>query len=586
MQGTSSTLCKIATIRLSRVFELQRALWTPLVGGIALGLAFYSDRLSWLAWIAIVPIAWALRTPRGSIELYAGIFYGGLAFGLLSLDWVRESYTSLLGTWLVSGHFVALMFTTAIWIGRRVVQATSLPMGIVLPLYWTAMEWVRWHAAGIALNDGFPFLQLGATQAHHLRIIQIADLGGVAAVTFLVASVNGWIYDAAKGTIAFFRRASDLRAPVISSLLVFGFVGAAMLYGEVRLRTLTFTPGPRVGIVSGQFGLTSLANSADRIAEALSEGLQGNAQTGVELGNRLPLPDLLVWKEGAASDFYFSDSNFVYSDPPRSEPGEAPLATDSTAGRKRLDALARSLRASLIAGCMRIEHADERTRKFNSAYFLNKYDGVLDLCDKQHLALWWEYHYDVASILGLIPATRQTEPDSAFSKARVAARVLDLPTAAGSYSFATAICYDVFFPADHRVLLNTTPDLNCPTFFVGISDETAENTSSFGRVALALQQFRAIECRRSYVRNAENGLSAIIDGCGRPVPLVKIDVPYGPSVLVGSIPILAGRSFYVRFGEWLPLLGCAITSVLLGISCLPKRYRLRGENGEQFGNSA
>src|SRR5438128_2206209 len=107
------------------LLNVLRDFSVPLVGGILLGLPFYSDHWSWLAWIALVPTAWVLYKSHPSLALYVGSFYGGLAFNLLGLDWIRDSYSGkLVDSWIVIGHLLALFWIGTIWAGRIITQST------------------------------------------------------------------------------------------------------------------------------------------------------------------------------------------------------------------------------------------------------------------------------------------------------------------------------------------------------------------------------------------------------------------------------------------------------------------------------
>jgi len=68
---------------------------------------------------------------------------------------------------------------------RRLDRTTRLPLVLAFPLLWTALEYFRDH-----FGTGFPWYLLGHTQHDFLHLIQIADLGGAFAVSFLVVAVN------------------------------------------------------------------------------------------------------------------------------------------------------------------------------------------------------------------------------------------------------------------------------------------------------------------------------------------------------------------------------------------------------------
>ncbi len=74
---------------------------------------------------------------------------------------------------------------------------------------------------------------------------------------------------------------------------------------------------------------------------------------------------------------------------------------------------------------------------------------------------------------------------------------------------------------------------------------------------LAVSRFRAVECRRSLVRSANMGISAIIDGDGRIVALPAATWAASKGVMAvvsGAVPIDDRMSVYVRTGDVLPWL--------------------------------
>ncbi|TMI81733.1 MAG: apolipoprotein N-acyltransferase, partial [Bacillati bacterium ANGP1] len=89
-----------------------------------------------------------------------------------------------------------------------------------VPLVWTAVEFLRSQGA-----LGFPWALLGATQHRAAPVIQVASLGGVYAVSFLVALVNAALY------VILTRRAVLLPAAGAGVVLA-----AALVYGLNVLR--------------------------------------------------------------------------------------------------------------------------------------------------------------------------------------------------------------------------------------------------------------------------------------------------------------------------------------------------------------
>src|SRR2546422_10740183 len=68
------------------------------------------------------------------------------------------------------------------WLGSRLGRGWGL---VAAPGLWVAGEWIRGWLMG-----GFPWGLLGYSQHRALAVIQIAEIGGVYAVSLLIVAVN------------------------------------------------------------------------------------------------------------------------------------------------------------------------------------------------------------------------------------------------------------------------------------------------------------------------------------------------------------------------------------------------------------
>src|SRR5262249_452007 len=88
--------------------------------------------------------------------------------------------------------FYMITWWPFVFVLRRVHHRLRLPRTVACPILWVAFEWVRTR-----FNVAhFELYRLGYSQARFPALIQIADLFGVYGVSFLVASVNGFLADA------------------------------------------------------------------------------------------------------------------------------------------------------------------------------------------------------------------------------------------------------------------------------------------------------------------------------------------------------------------------------------------------------
>jgi len=165
------------------------------LSGVLLALSFPRPGLSILAWMAFLPLLYAVRdkSPKSSFKLafltgfvaYAGIFYW--------LNIVMTTYGKLpllisFSLTLLMAAYLALFLAAAISL-TRFAEDCSIPPLLTLPCLWVVLEYTRAH-----LLSGFPWASLGYTQYRTLPLIQIADLAGVYGVSFLIILVNVFLY--------------------------------------------------------------------------------------------------------------------------------------------------------------------------------------------------------------------------------------------------------------------------------------------------------------------------------------------------------------------------------------------------------
>ena len=286
-----------------------------LAGGLLLWAAF--PPLGWwpLAWIA--PWFWFAWIDRSIERTKAGrpVAAGGLiALGkrivrfvierfdfsswfasvlhwMLLLQGLRLAHWGTYFGWIALSIYLAIYLPVFLALTSKLMQRTRLPLGLAAAISWTVLEWVRGH-----MLSGFSFGLLAHTQAHQLRLIQVADFSGAYGVSFLVILISGLIYrfDPWNQQKSLLRR----MAPAMTGMLVLVAVAS---YGVLRIQknsSETSSPKLQVGLVQGsidaQFG-------EDAAADHEIFQLYNN----LTLQFRLDHPDvnLVVWPESTFSFF-------------------------------------------------------------------------------------------------------------------------------------------------------------------------------------------------------------------------------------------------------------------------------------------
>jgi apolipoprotein N-acyltransferase len=472
-------------------------------------------------WIGLSGLAWRRAALVG--------FLAGLAASSLVLHWIYVVTVHYGHAWGPLG--VVAVVTLASYIalfygGLGAASAALAPTSrglagpFVLAALWTAIDWLRSFAL-----TGFPWATLGYTLHADPWLLALAPVAGVYALSFAGALAGASLHAA---------HARRFRAAAL------GLAGLAALHvaGAVASGPPATAGSVSVAVLQGNIDQGSKWSPewADRTL-AIYEDL---TRTAVERGAQL-----VVWPETAV-------------------PGSPDADPDL---RDRLDALARATGATLVVGAVGVDgydpaHRDAtRVRYFDSAFVLDPRRGPVDRYDKTHLVPFGEY-VPLRDLFGRFFSAVARGIASADVTPGAAPRSValpDLPAEGAELPVGIPICYELLFPdlmrrfaADGaRALLAIT------------------NDAWYGRTGapyqfLVMTALRAAESGRWVARAANTGVSALIDGEGNVRAQTRI---FERGLVVGEMALAAPdapATFYVRHGDWLPML-CAAAVAAAGV---------------------
>jgi apolipoprotein N-acyltransferase len=246
------------------------------------------------------------------------------------------------------------------------------------------------------------------------------------------------------------------------------------------------------------------AQTIEQYSRLTREGLQGR------------LSELVIWPE-TALPFY---------------PEHDPLFME-------VRNLARSLNIFLLTGAPRVEvgqvQAGETEPKmtfFNSSLLLDSQGNSLDRYDKRHLVPFGEY-VPFADYLTFIQPLVENVGDFAAGRRQP-------PLSFGNFKLGVLICYESIFPDISRQWVEDGANL-----LVNISNDAWYGRSSAPHHSLAMAVLRAVENRRSLVRAANTGVSAMV------LPSGRVEQPselFTEAVLGQSVPLMATKTIYGQYG--------------------------------------
>jgi apolipoprotein N-acyltransferase len=503
-------------MRLARL--LERRVLLALVSGVLAVLAFPHADIGVLGFVLLVPLLAAVDGERPARAFALGMLMGVVYFAG-SMTWIQYTLVRFGGMPLWLG--VPVLLLLAVYLALYPALACMLlahtregrwPLPVRLAVLWTAMEGLR----GVLLT-GFPWNLLGHTMHRSLRVLQMADLGGVYLLSFYLALFNGLLYVGATHR----ERSGRLRALALAAALL----AAGLAYGTLRLAEPLPEGSVRLALVQHNAAQEHKWD-ADWRREIVESLLRLSARV---VGEQ---PDLLVWPE-AALPFRFRHSP-VY--------------------RKMVSDFVQMSGIPLLLGAP--DKDPLKNQHYNSAFLLDATGEIQAHYHKMQLVPFGEY-VPLEKILFFVNAMADLGgnwyPGTAYTTFEL-----------GEVRFSTFICYESVFGGLVRHFARRGAQ-----FLVTIT-----NDSWFGETAGTTQHlnflpFRAVETRRPVAQAAQSGFTALYDQHGRLLARTGLSVE---ATLVGELrPARPGTwTPYMVLGDWVAY-ACWAGAVALGLEARRRR---------------
>lgn len=475
--------------------------------------------LAFLAFISYLPLVWIAKTQTLKNLFYKGLYFGVL-FNLGSLYWLYTALNSFGGLHPVIAFFVQVLLSFILsayfilpWcLAKWVSEKIKIDFYFILPIFFIAAEWCR----SVWPMGGFPWGQIGYSQARYTSLIQIADVFGVYGVTALVLWGNLWCFEIVKKIFPS-RERGFFKITFFPLLLLCTF-----LYGKHQIQTFKTLEDKSsslpIAFIQGNIQQDEKWNvkEADRIVDLYANYTQQAFQEGAQI---------VFWPES-------------------SYPYDIILNNKKDGLALKFSSLANIYpERALVLGVITQDHL--RSEVFhNSALLMDSEKKTV--YHKQKLVPYGEYIPLKEYLPFLDKLTQQVGNFQAGSEFTL------LKTQ--SAQMGALICYEDIFPEVARGHAFAGANL-----LVNLTNDAWYALSSALPQHLNFSILRAVENHRMLVRATNTGASGIIHSWGA----VDQELPYGKELMAkGQVSLLEEKSIYTRWGDFFAY-GCLMVSLAL-----------------------
>jgi apolipoprotein N-acyltransferase len=495
----------------------------------------FSYGLSFLAWIAYVPVFWVINRSSIAASVFWGALYGYAAYALF-MPWLG-AFHPMAG---VIASVVQMCCMAALFPLLRLALLLYPRKGyIVQGLIWLAYEYLR--TLGFM---GFPYGIIGYTQWQYPALIGIASIFGVWGVSALVLFPSAYLAAGLPNLWGFFRKER------LAAAAWLGALGACLCYGVFNLNDTGNNQSYTETINAATVKIALIQQNNDPWQEEdYSRTLQILTRLSQQALEAEPGTELVVWPETAfVPRIYW---HLTYRD------------TDVSyrAVRELMDFLEGQKAPFLIGNDdarLEVGNTGDWDRADYNAALLFKQGELVETYRKMHLVPFTEYFPYEKAFPRVFKAL--TEADTHFWKPGKAPVLFY----SGRYHpkhfpFSALICFEDCFGSISRENVRLGAEV-----LINLTNDAWAQSLSCQMQHLSMAVFRAVENRRSLVRAAASGQTCAIGPFGKVLAMAQ---PFTETFLNVEVPLGQGLTPYTVWGDIFGILYgmAAATLLLIGI---------------------
>ncbi len=375
------------------------------------------------------------------------------------------------------------------------------PRLLIFAALWAGAEWLR----GTLPLGGFPWNPLGSVWSANLPMLQSVSVIGTFGLSFVTAAA------AAAPALIFRSRREGIIASVagLAALIAIGGWG----YSRIPQVPMPTQPGIQLRLVQASIPQT-LKWAPGMAVENFRRQMTLTRQPA-EIA-----PTHIVWPESAAPSFLEEEPEALHA-----------LASVLPEG------------GLMLVGAVRgTFHGQTISQLWNSLQAIDPSGAIVGTYDKAHLVPFGEY----MPLPRWLPISKITVGSVDFTPGP-GPQTLDLP---GLPPVGVLICYEAIFPGA------VVDEKHRPDWMLNVTNDGWYGVSSGPYQHFAAARMRAIEEGLPIVRNANNGISAVVDPYGRVTARLDLNAV---GTVDAPLPKPLEPTIFSRKGMW-------VLSVLLMVA--------------------
>jgi len=480
-------------------------------------------------WIALVPFVWMLQglRPGAAFKWATAAALPAFAFVLYWLFIVVYVHGHA-PAWAGVAVVLLMSFAFALHTGLAAALYAALapragPLALaVLPAAWVVAE----HLRSFDLLGGFPWAYLGYAVHQDGPAMELAAIGGVYGLSFLLASVASLVT----------RRRYVVAVALVAVAHVLGF----------GLRVYHTGPAdPEAETIQAGIVQASIPQQEKWDSELAARAFEKHLATS-RLAAAAGELDLIVWPETSVPVILELEPDYV----------------------EAVQVLARETGAVLVVGGVGIERraGAEDYSLFNSVFAVRPSLGFVDRYDKSHLVPFGEY-VPLRRVLGSLSGVARGLAPGDITPGSGPRLLANVPDFGSDHALAALICYEVIYPGLVREAVRDGARL-----LLNMTNDAWYGRSSAPHQFLAIAAMRSAEHGLPMLRAANTGVSAVVDSGGKVIEQTPIFEQRALRVRVP--PARPGPTLYTRFGDWIVWASWGLLIGIGGVGVVRRREHM------------